>query len=42
MNGDGWIRVECGTDIRVEGLDVHDDGGPEYWSIEGRGMEGGS
>ena len=29
-------------DIRVEGLDVHDDGGLEYWRIEGCSMKGGS
>ena len=38
MGRDGQIRM----DIRVEGLNVHDDGGLEYQSIEGCSMEGGS
>ena len=42
METDGQIELECRMDIRVEGLDVHHDGGLEYWSIEGCGTEGGS
>ena len=42
MNRDGQIGMECGTNIRVKGLDDHDDGGSEYRSIEQYSMEGGS
>ena len=41
MDGDGRIGTECRMDIRVEGLDIHDDRGPEYQSIEGHDTEGG-
>ena len=30
MDGDEWVRMECGIDVGMKRLDVHDDGGPEY------------
>ena len=42
MDRDGWIGMECRMNIRVKGLDVHDDRGLEYRSIGGYGTEGGS
>ena len=42
MGRDGWVGMESRIDIRVEGLDDHNDWGQEYRGIEGCGAERGS
>ena len=40
MFGDGKVRMKCGTNVRMEGFEVHDCGW-EYWSVEYGCSEGG-
>ena len=42
VDRDERVGMKWGMDSRVEGLDVNDDGGLEYQSIEGCSVEGGS
>ena len=41
MFGDGRVRMERGTNVGVQGFEVHDCGCPEYRSIEYGCSEGG-